>query len=102
MCLPHKCPRAKCAAGQRRASGRLARPNRPGSASASRWSPKYFPPPLVRAAGSYLQDKMLFGTDYPLLTPERWLRDFELLGIKPEIRPKILKHNAARLLGLAG
>jgi uncharacterized protein len=66
----------------------------------SGWSPKYFPPQLVRAASSYLQDKMLFGTDYPLLTPERWLRDFELLDIKPEVRPKILKHNAARLLGL--
>ena len=39
---------------------------------------------------------------YPLLTPERWLRDFELLEVKPEVRPKILKHNAARLLGLAG
>ena len=33
----------------------------------SGWSPKYFPPQLVRAASSYLQDKMLFGTDYPLL-----------------------------------
>jgi uncharacterized protein len=66
----------------------------------SGWSPKYFPPQLVRAAGSYLQDKMLFGTDYPLLTPERWLSDFELLDIKPEVRPRILKHNAVRLLGL--
>ncbi|MGH3260117.1 MAG: amidohydrolase family protein [Streptosporangiaceae bacterium] len=66
----------------------------------SGWSPKYFPPQLVRAASSYLQDKVLFGTDYPLLTPERWLRDFELLDIKPEVRPKILKHNAARLLRL--
>jgi uncharacterized protein len=66
----------------------------------SGWSPKYFPPQLVRAASSYLQDKVLFGTDYPLLTPERWLSDFELLDIKPEVRPKILKHNAARLLGL--
>jgi uncharacterized protein len=66
----------------------------------SGWSPKYFPPQLVRAASSYLQDKVLFGTDYPLLTPERWLSDFELLDIKPEVRPKILKHNAVRLLGL--
>src|SRR5579862_8441848 len=66
----------------------------------SGWSPKYFPPQLVRAAGSYLQDKVLFGTDYPLLTPERWLSDFELLDIKPEVHPKILKHNAARLLRL--
>jgi predicted TIM-barrel fold metal-dependent hydrolase len=68
----------------------------------SGWSPKYFPPQLVHAASSFLQDKVLFGTDYPLLTPERWMRDFELLDIKPEARPKILKHNAARLLGLAG
>jgi uncharacterized protein len=67
----------------------------------SGWSPKYFPPQLVRAASSLLQDKVLFGTDYPLLTPERWLRDFDLLEVKPEVRPKILKHNAARLLGLA-
>jgi uncharacterized protein len=63
----------------------------------SGWSPKYFPPQLVRAADTYLQDKMLFGTDYPLLTPDRWVRDFELLEIKPEI----LKRNAARLLGLS-
>jgi predicted TIM-barrel fold metal-dependent hydrolase len=67
----------------------------------SGWSPKYFPPALVRAAGSYLQDKVLFGTDYPLLTPDRWLGDFEALDIKPEVVPKILKHNAIRLLGLS-
>jgi uncharacterized protein len=67
----------------------------------SGWSPKYFPPALVRAANSYLQDKVLFGTDYPLLTPERWLRDFETLDVKPDVRPKILKDNAVRVLGLA-
>jgi predicted TIM-barrel fold metal-dependent hydrolase len=66
----------------------------------SGWSPKYFPPDLVRAANSYLQDKVLFGTDFPLLTPERWLRDFDTLDIKPAIRPKILKDNAVKLLGL--
>jgi uncharacterized protein len=68
----------------------------------SGWSPKYFPPQLVRAANSLLQDKVLFGTDYPLLTPERWLRDFEALDIKPDVRPKILKGNAVRVLGLDG
>jgi len=66
----------------------------------SGWSPKYFPPDLVRAANSLLQDKVLFGTDYPLLTPQRWLSDFEALDIKPAVRPKILKDNAVRLLGL--
>jgi predicted TIM-barrel fold metal-dependent hydrolase len=66
----------------------------------SGWSPKYFPPALVRAANSLIQDKVMFGTDYPLLTPQRWLRDFEGLEIKPEVRDKILKGNALRLLGL--
>ena len=44
---------------------------------------------------------MLFGSDYPLLTPDRWLADFETLAVKDEVRPLILKENAARLLGLA-
>jgi predicted TIM-barrel fold metal-dependent hydrolase len=67
----------------------------------SGWSPKYFPPQLVRYANSLLKEKVLFGTDFPALTPERWLRDFEALEVKPEVRPLILKDNAARLLGLA-
>jgi uncharacterized protein len=67
----------------------------------SGWSPKYFPPLLVQYANSLLQDKVMFGSDYPLLTPDRWLADFEKLPVKPEVREKILKHNAARLLGLA-
>jgi hypothetical protein len=67
----------------------------------SGWSPKYFPPQLVQYANSLLKDKVLFGSDYPMLTPDRWLSDFEKLPIKDEVRPKILKENAARLLGLA-
>ncbi|MGW7272001.1 amidohydrolase family protein [Streptomyces sp. NPDC054864] len=66
----------------------------------SGWSPKYFPPQLVRYANTLLKDKVLFGSDYPVITPDRWLADFDELDIKPEVRPKILKENAARLLGL--
>ncbi|MGY4711559.1 amidohydrolase family protein [Mycolicibacterium sp. CBM1] len=66
----------------------------------SGWSPKYFPPQLVRAANTMLKSKVLFGSDYPMITPERWLRDFEELEIKPDVRPMILKHNAIRALGL--
>jgi predicted TIM-barrel fold metal-dependent hydrolase len=67
----------------------------------SGWSPRYFPPQLVQYANTLLADKVLFGSDFPMITPDRWLADFETLDIKPEVRPKILKHNAARLLGLA-
>ncbi|MFJ9848858.1 amidohydrolase family protein [Streptomyces sp. NPDC101150] len=66
----------------------------------SGWSPKYFPPQLVHYANSLLQDKVLFGSDFPVLTPDRWLADFDALAIKDHVRPKILKENAARLLGL--
>jgi len=66
----------------------------------SGWSPKYFPPQLVRYANTLLKDKVLFGSDYPMITPDRWLADFDALDIKPEVRPKIVKDNAVRLLGL--
>jgi uncharacterized protein len=66
----------------------------------SGWRPKYFPPELVRAAGGMLSAKVLFGSDYPLITPERWIEDFERLGIDPLLMDGILKGNAAGLLGL--
>jgi predicted TIM-barrel fold metal-dependent hydrolase len=64
----------------------------------SGWSPKYFRPILVQYANSILQDKVLYGSDFPALTPERWLRDFEGLELKPEVRQKILLDNAKKLL----
>jgi hypothetical protein len=66
----------------------------------SGWSPKYFPPILVQYANTLLKDKILFGSDYPVMSPERWMADFEKLNIKPEVRPLIMKENAARLLRL--
>ncbi|WP_308492059.1 amidohydrolase family protein [Microbacterium terrisoli] len=69
----------------------------------SGWSPKYFPAPLVRAANSYLRDRILFGSDFPLITPDRWIADAEKTELfKPEALPGIMKGNAVRLLGLRG
>jgi predicted TIM-barrel fold metal-dependent hydrolase len=44
---------------------------------------------------------MLFGSDFPLISPDRWMKDFADAGFKPEVRPLILKDNAVELLGLA-
>jgi predicted TIM-barrel fold metal-dependent hydrolase len=66
----------------------------------SGWSPKYFSATLVQYANSLLKNKVLFGSDYPLLTPDRWMADFEKIAIKDEVRPLILKENAVRLFGL--
>jgi predicted TIM-barrel fold metal-dependent hydrolase len=66
----------------------------------SGWSPKYFPPQLVRAANGLLKHKVMFGSDYPVLTPDRWLEDFAKIEIKDDVRPLILKSNAIRALRL--
>ncbi|WP_152185070.1 amidohydrolase family protein [Segeticoccus rhizosphaerae] len=66
----------------------------------SGWSPKYFPQELVRAINGPLRSKVLFGSDYPVIDPDRWLADFDKLEIKPEVKPKVLKENAIRVLRL--
>jgi predicted TIM-barrel fold metal-dependent hydrolase len=68
----------------------------------SGWSPKYFSPTLVQYANTLLKTKVLFGSDYPLITPDRWLADFEKIAIRDEVRPLILKQNAMRLFQLSG
>jgi len=66
----------------------------------SGWSPKYFSPILIQYANTLLKKKVLFGSDYPLITPDRWLTDFAAIAIRDEVRPLILKENAARLFSL--
>ena len=66
----------------------------------SGWSPKRFPEELVKAAGGHLRRKVLFGSDYPLIAPERWISDFSNLDVPDDALPGILKDNAVQLLGL--
>ena len=66
----------------------------------SGWSPKYFPPILVQYANTLLKDRILFGSDYPVIAPEKWIEEFDKLPIKAEVRPLIMKENAAKLLRL--
>lgn len=67
----------------------------------SGWSPKYVPAEIMDEARRRLQDRILFGSDYPFIAPDRWLRDFESLeGFTPDVRRKILHDNAKRLLKL--
>jgi uncharacterized protein len=66
----------------------------------SGWLPKYFPPQLVRQANTLLKHKVLFGSDFPVLTPDRWMGSFAELSIRDDALPLIMKENAVRLLGL--
>lgn len=64
----------------------------------SGWSPKYFPPQIARYANTQLGHKMLFGSDFPLIPPDKWIGAFKEAGFKAEVQQPILKTNAAKLL----
>ena len=66
----------------------------------SGWAPKHFPPQLKIDMRARLQDKIMFGSDYPSLPYERIFREWDELGYKPEIMEKIFHGNAERVLGL--
>lgn len=66
----------------------------------SGWSPATFSEPLLRAMRGPLEDRVLFGSDFPFLTPDKWITDFEKLEIPEETARKVLHDNAAELLGL--
>ena len=66
----------------------------------SGWLPKYFPPQLVRQLSTLLKRKVLFGSDFPVITPDRWTQSFAELPVTDEAKPLIMKGNAALLLGL--
>jgi len=69
-------------------------------ADLSGWAPKYFPEPIRREVNGRLQDKFMFGSDYPDIPPKRWLEEFEGGGYKPEVIEKVLYKNAQRILKL--
>lgn len=66
----------------------------------SGWSPKYFQPLLVTYMAKLIPHKFMFGTDYPMLSPVRWLQDFETLRLSSDVKALILRDNARKLLKL--
>ena len=66
----------------------------------SGFAPRYFPDEVVHYANSLIQDRVLFGTDWPVIPIDRWMEEFEQLPFKETVRSKILKENARRLLGI--
>ena len=63
-------------------------------------APKHWPPQFVKYIDSYGQDKVLFGTDFPVLSFERMREEVEALGLRPEAKRKFLRDNAVRVYGL--
>ena len=66
----------------------------------SGWSPKYFSDALKREIRGRLQDRVMFGSDYPVLSYERLFRDWESEGYSDAVLEKVYLRNAERILGL--
>ncbi len=63
-------------------------------------SPKYWPQSFVHYLNSYGQDKVIFGTDFPVLDFKRTIDEIDSLDLKPEVRRKFLRDNTIRIYGL--
>jgi predicted TIM-barrel fold metal-dependent hydrolase len=64
------------------------------------YAPKHWPETFVKYADSWGQDKCLFGTDWPVVDPERAMAEVVGLGLRPEAVSKLLRENALRLFRL--
>ena len=52
--------------------------------------------------GPYGRDKVLFGTDWPVIDPERAVREVKELGLRPESERALMRDNALRIFKLPG
>jgi predicted TIM-barrel fold metal-dependent hydrolase len=64
------------------------------------YAPNYWPKQLVHYLNSYGRDKVIFGTDWPVIDPERAIAEIGQLGLRPESQQRLLRDNAARIFGI--
>lgn len=67
----------------------------------SAYLPKRYPQELVEYMKAHGKGKVLFGTNYPMITPERCLSQMDVLGLSDEVSELFLFKNAKRVFGLA-
>jgi predicted TIM-barrel fold metal-dependent hydrolase len=64
------------------------------------YAPKHWPKEYIHYVNSWGQDKCLFGTDWPVIDPERAMREVEELELREDAKKKFLRDNAIRLFRL--
>lgn len=64
------------------------------------YAPKYWKPEFIHFIDTWGQNKVLFGTDFPVIDFERATAEIRELGLRDESREKLLWRNAAKLYGL--
>ena len=66
------------------------------------WLPRHFSDELKHEIGRTLQDRVMFGGDYPLFRYSKLIEDWNALGYEPAVLEKVFYKNAMRFLGLKG
>ncbi len=66
----------------------------------SAYTTRRYPAPLVEFMRSHGREKVLFGTNYPMIPPARALEGFDALGLDPDAAAKFLSENAVRVFKL--
>jgi predicted TIM-barrel fold metal-dependent hydrolase len=64
------------------------------------YAPKYWPQSLIHYLNTYGQDKVLFGTDWPVIDPERAIKEIADLNLREEPMQKLMRDNALRVFKL--
>ena len=66
----------------------------------SGWSPRRIPPEVIGELRGRLSGQFMWGSDFPFLTPERCLDEFDALDLPGGVRDAVLRGNAVRVLDL--
>ena len=64
------------------------------------YAPRYWPPQLVHYLNTYGRHKVLFGTDWPVIDPERAVAEIAELDLRPEAYRALMRENALRVFRL--
>lgn len=66
------------------------------------YAPRHWPASYVHYLNTYGREKVLFGTDWPVIDPERAVREVKELGLRPESERALMRDNALRIFKLPG
>lgn len=64
------------------------------------YAPRHWPKEFVHYMNTFGQDKVIFGTDFPVIDPERAMNEIEDLNLRPGPKQKLLRDNVVRIYGL--
>ncbi len=64
------------------------------------YGPRHWPHQIVHYLNTYGREKVLFGTDWPVIDPERSMAEIDALDLRPEAKRLLMRDNALRVFRL--